>query len=64
MVDFGADESFADSEVKIKEHYGIEVPISAVASTTERHAKQMFMDQEIANEVPNNSGVNCIIMIL
>ena len=41
MVDFGADESFADAAEKIKEHYGITLPASAVRDLTQRHAEAM-----------------------
>jgi hypothetical protein len=41
MTDFGADTSFGGAAKKFKEHYGFEVPISAVASITESHAERM-----------------------
>jgi len=41
MTDFGADDSFADAVEKIKEHYGITVPASAVREVTQRHAEGM-----------------------
>ena len=42
MTDFGADSSFASATEKIKEHYGVEVPVSAVVSITENHAERML----------------------
>jgi hypothetical protein len=50
MVDFGADESFEKGAAKVKEHYGIDVPVSAVQSITQQHAAQMRQEQEVALE--------------
>ena len=41
IVDFGADVSFNEAALKLKEHYGLEVPVEAVRSITERHAKSI-----------------------
>jgi hypothetical protein len=41
LVDFGADDPFAKAGEKLKEHYGIEVPISAIRNATERHGQIM-----------------------
>lgn len=38
MTDFGADLAFGQVPAKLKEHYGIEVPSSAVRTITEAHA--------------------------
>ncbi len=45
-TDFGADEGFAAGVSKLKEHYGIEVPISAVRAMTLAHAEAMRVEQE------------------
>ena len=42
MVDFGADHPFAEAAKKVKEHYRIEVPTSAIQSCTEQHAQAIF----------------------
>jgi len=39
MTDFGADDSFEKATEKMKEHYGIVVPVSAMRTITEKHAK-------------------------
>lgn len=39
LVDFGSDESFLDATKKVREHYGIEVPVSAARQHTLEHAK-------------------------
>jgi hypothetical protein len=39
LSDFGAETSFARAAAQLKEHYGIEVPASAVRQITYRHAR-------------------------
>jgi hypothetical protein len=39
LVDFGADDSFLQATKKVREHYGIEVPLRAVRQQTLTHAK-------------------------
>ncbi len=46
MADFGSDQAFGKAAKKVKEHYGIEVPVIAVQLCTERHAKQIFEGEE------------------
>jgi Uncharacterised protein family (UPF0236) len=41
LTDFGADHSFAQAVAKVKEHYLIEVPISAARQQTQKHAAQI-----------------------
>jgi len=41
ITDFGADESFGQAVEKMKEHYGIEVPICAIQKITEKHGKEI-----------------------
>jgi len=38
LADFGADESFEQASGKVREHYGIEVPVSGVRQQTLQHA--------------------------
>lgn len=42
IVDFGADVSFHEAQGKLKEHYGLEVPLSSIQSIVENHAKNIF----------------------
>jgi hypothetical protein len=46
MTDFGADESFEKAVGKLKEHYGVDVPVSAVREVTLRHGAQMAVEEE------------------
>jgi hypothetical protein len=39
LTDFGADESFLHATYKVKEHYGIEVPLSSARHQTLKHAQ-------------------------
>lgn len=39
MVDFGADDSFLEAKKKIREHYGVDVPVTAARQHTLAHAK-------------------------
>ena len=45
MTDFGADESFGEAAKKIKEHYGMEVPISGVRKVTQAHGEAMLREE-------------------
>ena len=58
IVDFGLDNSFGKIPKKMKEHYGIEVPISSCQKTVKKHAKTSF-ERPIIKE--SDSKENCII---
>jgi hypothetical protein len=49
-VDFAADQSYEKSGRKMREHYGIEVPISAIKEMTERHGAAMAEARDLAME--------------
>jgi hypothetical protein len=51
LADFGADHAFGRVPDKLREHYGIDMPVSTVRRTTERHAHGLF-EQERARDVP------------
>lgn len=61
ITDFGAEESFQHAAERVREHYGIEVPISAVSTITEKHAQNMLNNQTINDEIPNRDGVKVIV---
>jgi uncharacterized protein UPF0236 len=52
LTDFGADHSFAQAVVKVKEHYLIEVPTSAARLYTQRHAAQIKESEPQALSLP------------
>ena len=53
MTDFGADTSFKRASTKIKEHYGITVPVSGERSVTLNHAQQI--KQKLTKEVADKN---------
>ena len=50
MTDFGADTAFGRVPNKLKEHYGIEMPVSTIQRVTERHAQNIY-EQEAQREI-------------
>lgn len=50
MTDFGADESFSEAVKKIREHYGINVSMSATQRITEQHAQRIHLEEEARHE--------------
>jgi hypothetical protein len=62
-VDFGADGAFARAPQKLKEHYGIEIPISAAQQITEKHGAEIlqFQSGNRKTEIPLAPGVACVI---
>src|SRR6266853_343801 len=61
MTDFGADEAFAGASKKLKEHYGIEVPVSAVRNITEEHGESLRLHTPLRTEIPDIGGVPQLI---
>lgn len=51
VVDFGADHAFGRVPNKLKEHYGIELPVSTIRKLTEHHGQLMHeSDKDALNE--------------
>jgi len=61
MTDFGADEAFAGAAAKLQEHYGIEVPVSAVRRFTEAHGAAMLAQEKAKSDWPDRAGVPVLI---
>jgi hypothetical protein len=61
MTDFGADDAFGRVPAKLKEHYGIERPVSTIQRTTEHHA-QCIYDQEAAREIGPGAAAGVIFI--
>ena len=56
MTDFGADHAFGRVPAKLKEHYGIAMPVSTLQRTTAQHAHRISQ-QEAAREIrPGTAG--------
>lgn len=60
MADFGADHPFAPAAAKLKEHCGIDVPVSAVQRTTTYHARCTY-EQDAAREIAPATSVERFI---
>jgi hypothetical protein len=61
MTDFGADDAFAGAAVKLKEHYGIEVPVSAIRWFTEEHGAAMRAQEKQKSDWSDRAGVPVLI---
>ncbi len=60
VTDFGADVAFGKVPQKLKEHYGIEVPISAAQTITKQHAAQIKQQEVVLERLPRG-GVEQLI---
>jgi Uncharacterised protein family (UPF0236) len=61
ITDFGADISFGQAIEKIREHYGINVSLSAVQTITKKHAKGCFEMIEKDIEISRDKEATCVI---
>jgi len=61
IVDFGADTSFGQAVGKLKEHYGIDVPVSAIQSITKKHAEGCYAKQEKEGNLGGENKARCLI---
>ncbi len=62
LVDFGAEKSFARAVKSVREHYGIEIPASAIRAQTELHAAAMSAAFEpLLTELGPEAGVPLLI---
>ena len=56
MTDFGADEAFGRVPDKLKEHYGIEMPVSTIQRTTEHHAQRIYEEEAVREILPGTAA--------
>jgi len=61
IVDFGADVSFRQTVDKLKEHYGINVSLSAAQTITKQHARGCYAMQEKDADLSGTKNVRCLI---
>lgn len=61
MTDFGADEAFGRVPDKLKEHYGIEMPVSTIQRTTEHHAQRIY-EEEAARAIGSGTAAGVIFV--
>ena len=62
ITDFGADVPFGRIPKKLKEHYGISVPISSAQNITLYHAATVLSEDQINTQIPNKEGVPQLIV--
>jgi len=61
ISDFGADVSFQKIPGKLREHYGIEAPVSSSRLITLTHAENIHKMREIRTDIPEGAGVEVLI---
>jgi hypothetical protein len=61
LTDFGADDAFARAAAKLKEHYGIEVAVSAIRGFTEGHGATMRSQEKQKSDWRDHAGVPVLI---
>ena len=61
ITDFGADDPFAGAATKLKEHYGIDIPVSTIRTITENQGQLILFQQEQENPLPPQAGVAVLI---
>lgn len=52
MADFGAESAFLPAAARVREHYGIEVPVSSIRDSTLKHATQIGSTAETVEPRP------------
>jgi phage-related protein len=62
ITDFGADVPFGRIQEKLREHHGIEVPISSAQVITQNHAACVHQTQLLHTEIPTKAGVEQLIV--
>jgi hypothetical protein len=60
VTDFGADVAFGKVPQKLREHYGIEIPISAAQSITKQHGGAMKQEQVRLERMPRGGVAQLI----
>jgi len=61
ITDFGTEVPFGKIPKKLKEHYGISVPITVACRITEKHGQRAAALQERLEEIPETKGVEYVI---
>ena len=57
IVDFAADQLFAQVRAKLREHHGFEIGDSTIQQITATHAEAMFEADRTACDFPENQGL-------
>jgi hypothetical protein len=56
ITDFAADQPFADTRIKLREHYGFEIGESTIQRIVLGHARNMFEASEPSRSFPETAG--------
>jgi hypothetical protein len=62
IVDFGADVPFGRIPEKLREHHGIEVPVSSAQAMTQAHAERVHQSQTLQSDIPTHPQVEHLIV--
>jgi len=62
ITDFGSEKSFVRATRQVLEHYGLEVPVSAVRRITEHHGEQIHGEPELVQGETNNKVARQLIV--
>jgi len=62
IVDFGADHAFDQVPTKLKEHYGLTLPVSSLRRITLQHGEQMLAQQQKVPDIPQTRGCSQLIV--
>lgn len=62
ITDFGADVPFGRIPKKLREHYGITVPISSAQKITLLHATKVLQQHQAQTEIPSAKGVEQLVV--
>ncbi len=57
ITDFGADIPFGRIPQKLKEHYGISVPVSSAQKITQAHAARVLKEHQTQTQITASKGV-------
>ena len=60
ITDFGIDDPFGQTPKKVREHYGIDIPVSLARVITLRHGQRVESNREVLRTLPRG-GVNRLI---
>lgn len=61
VTDFGADVAFGRITGKLKEHYGISIPVSSARRITLARAEEMRQAEALQTAIPECKGKDCVI---
>lgn len=61
ITDFGSDVPFGKIPGKLREHYGIEVPVGSSRAITLSHAEEILKSGQLQKDIPERAGVAVLL---